>query len=101
MSTLDQIVAGHHFTINPLRSRRHKRLAPVVRCTDGTTLSVQASVDHCCEPKDDVGPYSQVEVYKLSRKPPEEWDTYVLFGVYCYVPVTLVYRFVRQHGGEA
>lgn len=100
MSTLDQIVAGYHFTTHPLRSRRYKRLAPLVRCKDGTTLSVQASADHCSEPRDDVGPYTQVEVYRLSCDVPEEWGVYTVYSAYCYVPVTLVYRLVRQHGGE-
>ena len=33
-----------------------------VKCKDGFTMSVQASKSHYSEPKNDEGPYSEVEV---------------------------------------
>ena len=46
-----------------LKSKRtRKKTLPMVRCHDGFCMSVQASRDHYCEPRDDQGPYTHVEV---------------------------------------
>ena len=42
-----------------------------VATTSGTRLSVQASHFHYCRPRDDVGPYTRVEV--MHPDAPEKW----------------------------
>jgi len=49
------------------RQRTRKKTLPQVRCYDGFTMTVQASRDHHCEPKDDQGPYTHVEVRYPNR----------------------------------
>lgn len=79
-------------------------------CKDGTTLSVQASIFHYCIPRDNVGPYTCVEVGYIVDKeentitPPETWREYSSDNefptdVYGYVPLTLVIEFIILHGG--
>ena len=75
-----------------------------MKCRDGFTMSVQASRYHYCSPRDDVGPYSEVEVgYPSSREellmpyaeePDKPTDT-----VYSYVPIEVVAKVVEKHGG--
>ena len=40
----------------------HKKVQPLIRCRDGFRVSIQASRDHYCEPHDDLGPCTHVEV---------------------------------------
>ena len=73
-------------------------------------MSVQASENHYCLPRDDKGPYSAVEVgfptayESLLREHVEssfndaeepEWTQ----CVYPYVPVTVVSEVIEKHGG--
>lgn len=44
---------------------------PVIECADGFTMSVQAGIYLYCEPRDDYGPYSAVEVGYPSEIVPE------------------------------
>jgi hypothetical protein len=37
-----------------------------IKCSNGLQLSVQASKNHYCIPKNDEGPYSHVEVYSYN-----------------------------------
>ena len=80
-----------------------KQCQPVV-CADGFTMSVQASERNYSTPKDDVGPYTEVEVgfpssydYHLSsyaENPDTPTET-----VYGYVPVDTVIMCIDSHGG--
>jgi len=72
--------------------------APQIKCVDGTALSVQASASHYCAPRDDVGPYSLVEVGYLSEDP-KAWEEYRDGAIYGFVPVDKVREFVALHGG--
>ena len=77
---------------------------PPVRCRDGFRVSVQASHFHYCSPRDDVGPYTAVELgfpsrrdfalmrYAETREKPR--DT-----VYGYVPLRTVAKVLARHGG--
>jgi len=82
-----------------------KDLNATVTCQDGTTLSVQASWSHYCEPRDDFGPYLTVEVGFPSVAPPSSWMEYCenpdrpTNTVYGRVPVALVRQFIAEHGG--
>ena len=107
MSMLDDVIngTGQVTTLAPGYTLKGK--APDIVCQDGTTLSVQASCMHYCEPEDDDGPYSEVEVGRLSTPPPQSWAPYADGGkpveeatVFAYVPVKLVREFVELHGGE-
>ena len=107
MSMLDDVINGAGQVIALAPGYALKGKAPGITCQDGTTLSVQASSLHYCEPEDDYGPYSQVEVGLLSTPPPASWAPYAAGGeaveeakVFAYVPVKLVREFIQLHGGE-
>ena len=75
----------------------YKPRSNLVKCADGTTLSVQASEYHYCTPRDNQGPYTTVEVWCVSSDVTE-------FGYSeeypsAYVPIEDVVRFIDNHGG--
>lgn len=75
-----------------------------VQCADGFSMSVQASRFHYCNPRQDDGPWCEVEIgfpsqaeemimsYAEDRENPTE-------TVYGYVPVELVDAVIGRHGG--
>lgn len=75
----------------------YKKVAPVVKCKDGTTLSVQASQYHYSTPREDCGPYTEVEVWKATA-PVTEFD-YSDDDPSAYVPIEQVVQFIDNHGG--
>ena len=75
----------------------YKILAASVKCADGTTLSVQASRFHYCTPREDKGPYIEVEVWCVSA-PVTEFE-YSDDAPSAYVPIEDVVRFIDNHGG--
>ena len=78
------------------------RERPPLRCVDGTTLSVQASARHHCTPRDDTGPYTNVEVTFISRLPPAHWHIWCSYDqgeIFSQVPVAEVIGFLNDHGG--
>ena|SRR5687767_14087325 len=83
---------------------REFAVEPIV-CADGTTLSVQASRLHYCEPRDNVGPWTAVEVGYMTAQPEPSWVRYRdgddWRGIYGFVPVELVREHIKIHGGEA
>ena len=46
----------------PKHAGPRKPIRGVIRCHDGFQMSIQASRDHYCTPRDDTGPCSAVEV---------------------------------------
>ena len=80
-----------------------KKYTPVV-CGDGFRMSVQASNMNYSVPKDNVGPYSEVEVGH-----PSEYDMYLApyaedpgrptQTVYGYVPAHVVQMVIDARGG--
>jgi hypothetical protein len=84
----------------------YQHLRPKVVCKDGTTLSVQASRTHYCQPRmGGFGPYREVEVWP-EVAPPQSWGKYYdgeyekgVTGVFGYVPVELVQDFIDGHSG--
>ena len=107
--TLQDIINGKgEFKEFPLKNGatyRSKEIALPIVCADGTKLSVQASHTHYCDPRNDEGPYSTVEVGYPTVTPPRSWKPYAdgeyPSDIYAHVPVALVRRFVKRHGGEA
>ena len=75
-----------------------------VICADGFTISIQANQGSYCEPRNDVGPYSCVElgfpsmeetvILRFAEEPASPTES-----VYGYVPVKLVRELLERHGG--
>ena len=73
-----------------------------ITCVDGFVLSVQASEHTYCSPRDNDGPWTQVECMLIKGKLTfAAWDEYEdgTGEVYGYVPVELVNREIHSHGG--
>ena len=81
-----------------------KQKNKLIRCADGFHMSVQGNEGAYCEPRDDHGPYSQVEVgfpnktddlllpYAENKKKPTQ-------TVYGWVPKSVVINVIVKHGG--
>ena len=95
----------------PKRARR--QLRKQIRCNDGFRMSVQASREHFCSPRNDVGPYDGVEVAY-----PSEWEdlllpytdnntdrTPAICGaaptLYVNVPPQVIHAVIQKHAGLA
>ena len=75
-----------------------------VHCKDGFGVSIQASKTNYCVPRDDIGPYTEVElgfpnapeslIIGYADDPDNPTET-----VYGYVPVGLVKALLIKHGG--
>ena len=75
-----------------------------VVCADGFTMSVQASENHYCSPRNNEGPWSSAEIGYPSRIEPLLWNYADEPGkwtdtVYGYVPIELIAAVVEVHGG--
>ena len=80
---------------------------PRIHCADGFNLSVQASRGHYCSPRQNTGPWHEVEV----GMPSERVGAFMGFmdgdeeredptdAVYGYVPLKTVDEVIDQHGG--
>ena len=93
-----------------IKRRVHKKVQPRVVCNDGFSISIQASRDHFCTPRDDIGPYECVEAAY-----PSEWEdlllpftdsnTPVICGItptmYVNVPASVIRAVINKHGGMA
>lgn len=78
---------------------------PHIVCDDGLTLSVQAGPRVYAKPQSTSGPYDAVEV-GFPSEPIDALMPYISVpdgeptkAVYPYVPVTVVDRILRAHGG--
>jgi hypothetical protein len=86
-------------------SRGYLAKFPMIHCADGFKMSVQASETHYCEPRNDMGPWTEFEVgYPSQREPllelyadgdPEE----DVVNVYGYVPAEVIDEVIAKHGG--
>ena len=110
MNVLDVIRrgrTGRDLVQNTTGPGRFAKLLKQVVCKDGTTISVQASQNHYCSPRNDYGPWYAVEVGfpSVCPEPWAEWATYCedkdkpTETVYGWVPVSVVEQFVEAHGG--
>ena len=85
---------------------------PQIVCVDGFTMSVQVGYSLYCTPKKVAKRYSAVEIGFPSDHEPliEEWAEFSPFGdedeapdytdtVYPYVPVKIVNKVLKKHGG--
>lgn len=80
----------------------YKEIVAAIQCKDGTLISVQASHGSYCDPEDDFGPYTTVEVMPVypNTKIPRSWRKYKSGSLYGHVPVEIVQRFINRHSGE-
>ncbi len=84
-----------------------KPLYPSFICQDGFSMSVQASAFHYCEPRNDEGPYSSVEIGFPSEVEPLLMDYIDVYkddqdpreSVYPRVPADVVLEVIAKHGG--
>lgn len=89
-------------------SEPHLKHVPLVKCSDGFEMSVQASKSHYCTPRDSAGPWSKVEVGFPTQRV-EQFMPFIDGGpgedptdtVYGYVPLSTVAEVVLEHGGFA
>lgn len=75
-----------------------------LQCKDGFNISMQASKYHYCSPRDDVGPYTHVELGFPSEAEEllitwAEDATNLTGSVYSNVPLFVVSAIVLSHGG--
>lgn len=89
-----------------LRDMKNARTGQVPPLTlkDGTFMSVQASVIHYCRPRNNLGPWTEVEIGFPSERIDEleeyaeDWDN-PTNTVYAYVPIDLVEKIIEDRGG--
>jgi hypothetical protein len=94
----------HTAELYELQEYFYQKVRPLAVCADGTTLSIQASEVHYCAPRcnsDGTDSYVQVEVWRVSKEVPEDWNEYgdTENNPYAYIPVELVDSFVESCGG--
>jgi hypothetical protein len=85
---------------------KHSHPAPRIVCKDGFSISVQASEFAYCTPRANVAHWTEVEcgfpsdmevsLLKYAESPDDPTGT-----VYGYVPVRLVEKIIKRHGGVA
>ena len=76
----------------------YKELNPWIILNNGKKLSVQASRTHHSEPRNNAGPYSEVEL-SFSGEVPRYVMPYKNDTVFSYVPVQLVEKLIIDNGG--
>lgn len=104
MSTLDKLQA---MLMKPpveyVKGYFYKEVLPQVVCADGTKLSVQASENHYCSPRNNVGPYTEVEVWYIKCINEVEVLEFEYSGEEPsgYVDINSVVAYIDRHGGLA
>jgi hypothetical protein len=83
------------------RSAEHFSTVTPITCADGLQVSVQASRDHYCSPRNDTGPWTHVEVGFPTRrvhmlKPYAEDASGV---VYPWTPIAIIAEVIARAGG--
>lgn len=90
--------------IRTARARTVHRVSRRIVCNDGFSMSVQANQFAYCTPRDDEGPWTEVEVGFPSKIEPLIWEWAEEPGlwtetVYPWVPIEVVAAVVEVHGG--
>ena len=77
-----------------------------IRLENGDELSIQANRGAYCTPRDDTGPYDEIEVGTFFRggRTPRSWLRYLEgpedsdgLRVFAYIPVSLVREYIMKH----
>ena len=82
----------------------YRKPAQRIICADGLNISIQASEQHYCTPRNDEGPYTTVEVgfpsYTVDELIPYAEDSeHPTDTVYAQVPVEVVLQVINSRGG--
>ena len=79
---------------------------PRITCADGFNMSVQASVSNYSTPRNDAGPYTEVEVGFPNKVEPllipfqdSPGYTAPINDVYGWVPIDIILDVIEAHGG--
>lgn len=106
MDTIDKLQA--YLSSAPIHYNggdKYRDVLPSIQCADGFYISVQASRTHYCSPREDEGPWHQVECGFPSEHPGDEMLEHAedkerpTDTAYGYVPVGIVERLIDRHGG--
>ena len=86
--------------LRDMRDGMLQQVPPIV-CNSGLQMSVQASRHHYCTPRNDVGPWTHVEIGFPNKDLPEiaEYSDGEDSSVYGWVPIGLVEKIVEDNGG--
>lgn len=95
---------GNGWPEGPKGFRSSFPLAKRITCNDGFSLSVQATHGAYCSPRQNLGPWHEVEVGFPSEKPEliahlAEQPDQPTETVYAYVDIELVEQLITLHGG--
>ena len=101
MNTLEKLNAHLATEVTQHSSYSIKARAEHIRCSDGVTLSVQASNFHYSTPDGNVGPYTAVEVWRINGDDKVTEFEYSEDYPSAYVPIELVVEFINRHCGFA
>jgi len=111
MNISDYLMAFRDYDGNghPEGEKGYKSSFPLARriaCVDGFSMSVQATHGAYCSPRQNIGPWYEVEVGFPSAKPElisqfAEQDKDYTKTVYPYVDIELVEKLVDLHGGPS
>lgn len=99
MTTLEKLQAILKSTIKTHKGYEYKSNSPTTECVDGTIASIQASETHYSIPRDNIGPYTHVEVWRVTA--PVTQFAYSEDEPSAYVPIEAVVAFLDAHGGIA
>ena len=96
---LNAIIFNGKESITEVNGYPFKNNTSPIICNDGFMLSVQASSFHYCSPRDNMGPYKELEVMCDG---PESWSIYEEGDnkLYAWVPVDEIRMLIEFHGGE-
>ena len=106
MNLNEYLTSQRDMTSHEVLNNRSFPLAKRITCADGFSLSVQATHAAYCSPRNNTGPWYEVEVGFPSAAPElilsyaEEKDK-PTETVYVYVPIELVEQLIELHGGMA
>lgn len=83
-----------------MKSKLYER----IKCFDGYNVSIQAGDGKYCQPRDDIGPYTEVELGYPSWSDPlldpyAENPQKLTKTVYPYVPANVARDLIVKHGG--
>lgn len=107
---LNEYITSHH-SLREIKDKTGElvysfpEIIPHIECNDGWMVSVQADEFKYCEPRNNVGPYTTVELGYPNAPDPDLAD-YIecssddpMSAVYLRVPVRLVEQIIAKHGG--
>ena len=109
-TAVEAVLAELNRRLDPIGRRRPGfdilDCVPRIRCADGFSVSVQAGRGNYCAPRDDDGPWYDVELGFPSDRvealiPFAEEEDRPTKTVYGWVPLTLVAEVILAHGGFA